>query len=149
MSTRKQVTKKLANSNRLGNEKAKSLILDELVHLTGWHRYYSRAALRVALKQPKPCLVRSGRKPIYPADLQPGVAPVLVANTSVQEEVSTRWITDCRWLFNFGELAAYVATVFAIALLARTIMSLKSPVGGAAQGTADLRQSYARTFPIQ
>lgn len=73
MSARKQVTKHLANSYRLGDKAGKTRILDELVEITGWHRDYARCALREALKPAKPRIVRAGRRPIYPADLQPGL----------------------------------------------------------------------------
>lgn len=72
MSARKQVTKTLVNSYRLGNKRAKSQILDELVELTGWHRDYARTAPRDA-QAAQATSVRAGRKPIYPADLQPGL----------------------------------------------------------------------------
>lgn len=41
--------------------------------MTGWHRDYARSALRQALLPEKPRPVRAGRKPTYPADLQPAL----------------------------------------------------------------------------
>jgi hypothetical protein len=60
MGERKAVTKKLAIRYKRATRAEKSVVLDELVGLTGWHRDYARAALRQAAVL-RPVAVRAPR----------------------------------------------------------------------------------------
>lgn len=56
---------------RDATRQGKTSLLNELVAPTGWHRDYARGTLRQTVLPARPRPVRSGRKPTYPADLQP------------------------------------------------------------------------------
>ncbi|MGH3576078.1 MAG: DDE-type integrase/transposase/recombinase [Mycobacterium sp.] len=73
MGERKAVTKKLANRYKRATRAEKSVGVDELVGLTGWHRDHARAALRQAGTL-RPVVPRKPRDPKYP----PGVVAALV-----------------------------------------------------------------------
>ncbi|MGP5220524.1 hypothetical protein [Arthrobacter rhombi] len=73
MSERKAVTKHLAQRYQNANKPVKTELLDHVVELTGWHRDHARAALHRAAESSRPKLVRQGRAPTLPADLQPSL----------------------------------------------------------------------------
>ena len=75
MSERKAVTKKLATRYKRATRAEKSVVLDELVGLTGWHRDHCRAALREAATL-KPVVPRKPRRPTYGPEVVDALAVV-------------------------------------------------------------------------
>lgn len=92
MSQRRAVTKKMAAAYKRGTKSEKTLILDGLVELTGWHRDHARHALKEAgtIKLVKP---RQPRAPIYSDQLN--VALVLVWTLS--HFPSGKRLLGCWW----------------------------------------------------
>ncbi|WP_247040416.1 hypothetical protein [Arthrobacter rhizosphaerae] len=72
MGERKAVTKHLALRYRAADRRVKGQILAGLV-ADRLAPGLCPAALRQALKPPRPRAARPGRKPVYPADLQPSL----------------------------------------------------------------------------
>jgi hypothetical protein len=68
MSQRHAVTMKMAAAYKRGTKSDKTVVLDALVELTGWHRDHARHALKEAgtIRLVKP---RQPRAPIYSAQL--------------------------------------------------------------------------------
>ena len=68
MSQRHAVTKKMAAAYKRGKKSEKTVILNGLVKLTGWHRDHARHALKEAgtIKLVRP---RQPRAPLYSAQL--------------------------------------------------------------------------------
>jgi hypothetical protein len=70
MSTRREITKKLATEYRQGSKKSKGLMLDQLVATTGWSRANARRALAAANKRkgPAKAVTRKPRGRTYSYD---------------------------------------------------------------------------------